>query len=110
VKATLARAKAEAAKEAALYRKRARPLHAAAAGGLVDDYRSDMLGPATLAAEGRFAPVAAGQGDMPLGFAGFEADADGRLRLIAGGQTFAWNKAQSGARCRLQWRADTPKG
>jgi len=50
VKATLARAKAEAAKEAALYRKRARPLHAAAAGGLVDDYRSDMLGPATLSA------------------------------------------------------------
>ncbi|MGH7096493.1 MAG: serine hydrolase domain-containing protein [Stellaceae bacterium] len=130
VKAALARAKGQAVKEAALYRKRASPLPAPAAGGLIGDYRSDMLGTATLAAEGaglllmlkqtgarlrltpfdgalftvtlvaegRFAPIAAGQGNVPFGFAGFEADAEGhlsQLRWTVEGQTFAWNKAQT---------------
>ncbi|HJU20295.1 MAG TPA: serine hydrolase [Stellaceae bacterium] len=127
IKAALARAKDQAAKEAALYRKRAAPQPAPASDGLVGAYRSDMLGPATLTAdgggllltlqqtgarlrlapfdgalftvtlmpEGRFAPVAAGQGDEPSGFAGFEADAEGRLsrlRWTTEGQTFLWQK------------------
>jgi hypothetical protein len=128
VKAALVRARDQAAKQAALYRKRAAARPAPAAGDLVGDYRSDRLGPATLAAdgggllltlqqtgarlrlapfdgalftimlmpEGRFAPVAAGQGDEPSGFAGFEADAEGRLsrlRWTVEGQTFLWRKA-----------------
>jgi CubicO group peptidase (beta-lactamase class C family) len=35
-----------------------------------------------LIAEGRFAPVVAMQGDTPIGFAGFEADAKGRLTRL----------------------------
>jgi CubicO group peptidase (beta-lactamase class C family) len=47
-----------------------------------------------LVSEGRFAAIAAGQGDVPSGFAGFDSDAEGRLsklRWIAEGQTFALN-------------------
>lgn len=47
--------------------------------------------------EGRFAPIAAAQGETPMGFASFEADSDAhlsRLRLWAGnGQAFLLTKA-----------------
>ena len=128
VKVALARAKDAAAKEAALYRTRSAPQPSPAAGRLIGEYHSDMLGPATLAAngeelllmlqrtgarlklspfdgalftvrllpEGRFAPVAAGQGGEPNGFADFEADAEGhlsRLRWTTEGQEFLWTRA-----------------
>jgi CubicO group peptidase (beta-lactamase class C family) len=51
-----------------------------------------------LVPEGRFAAVAAWQGDAPGGFAGFAADAEGRLSrlsLTLEGQTFVFNKAKA---------------
>lgn len=49
-----------------------------------------------LVPEGRFAPIAAAQGETPMGFAGFEADSDAhlsRLRLWAeNGQAFLLTK------------------
>lgn len=50
-----------------------------------------------LVPEGRFAPVAAAQGDTPMGFAGFEADPNGHLSRLRwwgdNGQAFLWTKA-----------------
>jgi hypothetical protein len=48
-----------------------------------------------LVPEGRFAPVAAGQGGEPIGFIDFEADAEGRLsrlRWTTEGQSFVWRR------------------
>jgi hypothetical protein len=46
--------------------------------------------------EGRFAPVVAMQGDKPIGFAGFEADAEGRLTRLrwrpVEDQVYLWQK------------------
>jgi CubicO group peptidase (beta-lactamase class C family) len=127
LKAALTRTREQAAKEAARYRKRAAARPPPPSAELVGEYRSDILGAATLAAsgeellltlkqtgaqlklaafdgslftvmlmpQGRFAAVAAGQGSEPMGFAGFEADAEGRLsrlRWTTEGQSFLWTR------------------
>jgi hypothetical protein len=51
-----------------------------------------------LVAEGRFAPIVAMQGDTPIGFADFQADAEGhltRLRWTNEGQSYLLTKRQS---------------
>lgn len=119
VKAALAHVKDAAAKTAAVYRKPAAPRPAPAADSLIGEYRSDMLGPATLAAGGGRLLMTLKQTGAQLALAPFDGAlftvglvAEGQFAAIAQDQGeepfgFAGFEADAdGHLSRLRWTVD----